>query len=137
MPDQRGKHPNARAHQFKPGESGNPAGRPRSSAGATIREWINELADKTEAHVRAVIADTDSPAAKVIAARRVLNAMLDSSTWKVVKDKDSGEEELYRTGESPGPAMDFDRIMDRTEGKPAQSVDMTHEHTGSLTVHIE
>ena len=37
-------------HRFKPGQSGNPAG--RKSAGATIREWWNVLAEQEQTEER-------------------------------------------------------------------------------------
>lgn len=120
---------------LKPAKKGdvlNPNGRPRSPAGATLREWLNVLIEKPERDLREIINDEDAPAAKVIAARRVLNAMLDSSTWKEVKDKDSDASEMYRTGDTPGPALDFDRIFDRTVGKPAQQVNVKGEMSHTI-----
>lgn len=108
MPDRRGKHPNARAHQFKPGESGNPAGRPKN-IGASVREWLNTMGKWTDAEVKAIIDSEGATREQKIAAHRVMS----------------------------NEGFDFDRIMDRTEGKPHQYVDMHQEHSGSIVVNIE
>ena len=101
----RGIHPNTRAalakHVFKPGQSGTPKGRP-ASAGATIKEWLNTLGEKQESDVRAVMKDESQPIAKRIAANMIMQALVDGDA--------------------------FDRVMDRTEGKPRQAV----EHSGEL-----
>lgn len=75
----------------------NPKGRP--SAGASIREWVNILVDWPDQKIRELIDDPDAPRAKKIAAHRVLS--------------DEG--------------ADFDRIMDRTEGRPKQVVEQSGE----------
>lgn len=82
-------------HQFPPGVSGNPAGRPKN-AGSSILEWVNALAESTMAQVKQALDDETAPMAKRIAAGRVLCAVAE------------GE--------------DFDRLCDRTLGKPVQGV---------------
>lgn len=124
-------NPNPRTDQleptkWKPGQSGNPAG--RKALGASVNEFMNSLEDATEADLRKIIDDPESGAKKVIAARRVLSAMQDSSMWR---EKD---DEMYRVGDTPGPGMDFDRIMDRTVGKPKQAVAVEGEM--SVTVNL-
>lgn len=84
-------------HRWKPGQSGNPAG--RKSYGAFVSEWMNSMAQWSLSQLEAVINDADAPAAKVAAAQRVRRAMLD--------DKLASE--------------DFDRCCDRTTGKPNQT----------------
>jgi hypothetical protein len=94
-------------YRFKPGQSGNPAGRP--SAGAAIKEWLYIMAEWTEKELKAVIADENSTASKKTAARVWLHA----TTM-----------DLNSAG-SPIAGAEFDRILDRTLGKPAQAVDIT------------
>lgn len=117
----------ANLRPFVKGEpSGNPKGRPRTPAGLTLREWLNEMVDKTETQIREILEDPKASAAKIIAAQRVLNAMQDSAMYR----EKNGE--LFRVGDTPGPALDFDRIMDRTEGKPAQTVNANVQGTMTL-----
>src|SRR4051812_5987958 len=64
------------AHRFKPGRSGNPAGRP-PRAGATIREWINTFGQKdlTELQLRKIARDAKAPWTKRTAAERILRTL--------------------------------------------------------------
>lgn len=149
-------------HRWKPGQSGNPAGRP-PNAGASLREWVNTFAAKglSRKQIEAIARDDSVPWPKQAAAIRVLrtteagdladmqpfldgDASLDQlrergvATAVVKKAKqrtrtvtdDAGrtettverEIELHdRSGE------DFDRVSDRTEGKPTQRVDVKHD----------
>ena len=99
---------------WRPGQSGNPAGRARG--GAYISEWLNTLLivdehgtpNYTQADLKEIVADDNAAPAKVIAARRILSAMKDGK--------------LPRGGADPKPGRDFDRIADRIEGKPAQHI---------------
>src|SRR5690242_5823000 len=43
------------AYRFKPGQSGNPAGRP--AAGAAVKEWLNIMQDWTRVQLQAVMED--------------------------------------------------------------------------------
>jgi hypothetical protein len=142
-------------HQFKPGESGNPAG--RKSAGATIKEQFNWLAeqDLNEAQVRKIARDKSLPWTRRAAAERILRTLeagdladmepalrgekdlttlrsegVNTEIVKKIKVKTrvtpDGEEVIEREMELHDRAgADIDRILDRTEGKPAQSVDHT------------
>lgn len=92
-----GKPP--KEHQWKPGQSGNPAG--RKSAGASIKEWINVLSEKTAEEVRDVLTDPLAPTAKVMAARMVLSATVEDVRDATVK------------------------VIEYTDGKPQQAVDIT------------
>lgn len=62
-------------HRWRPGESGNPAGRP--TAGLTIREHVNELArqDLTEAELRKIARNPETGWTKRAAAERILRTL--------------------------------------------------------------
>jgi hypothetical protein len=93
-------------YRWKKGQSGHPQGRP--TAGASILEWLNVMAEWPLAKIAGVTTDPDAPAAKLMAARRLLDAC---------------SEDRASSG-MPISGPDFDRIMDRTEGKPKQSMDV-------------
>lgn len=86
------------ATQFKKGQSGNPKGRP--PAGLSIREWLNTMQDWSVAEIQKLIRDPKATVAQKSAAR----------IWIAAASKGG---------------TDFDRIMDRTEGKAKQVVDLT------------
>ena len=96
---------------FKPGQSGNPAGRP--AAGASIREWVNQMADWPVSKIEAVFKDVDAAMSKLAAARCCLDAVSRNYT---------------NTG-IPVARGDLDFIMDRTDGKPLQRVDVKSDTT--------
>jgi hypothetical protein len=62
-------------HRFQPGQSGNPSG--RRTAGATVREWINVLAEQglTEDDLRRIARDRRLAWAKRTAAERMLKTL--------------------------------------------------------------
>lgn len=96
-------HPNSLANlkPVKPGEIRNPEG--RKTAGASIKEWVNAFAEWTVSEVKKVVDSPDATVAQLAAARTVLGSIVD------------GE--------------DFDRICDRTEGKPNQFNHLTSDGT--------
>ena len=102
-------HPNSLANlrSWEPGQSGNPAG--RKPAGLSLLEWINVMHTKTEADVQKIADDESEPVVKRVAAKAWLGAL--SSGW--FKGKREG-------------ADDLDRILDRTIGKPVQSMLIQH-----------
>lgn len=93
---------------WKRGDNPNPSGRP--NAGASIKEWINQMSGWALDDIKSVANDDKSPASKVVAARAILNAASKRTT---------------NTG-APICGPYFDRICDRTDGKPVATV----EHTG-------
>lgn len=148
-------------HRWQPGESGNPAG--RRTAGATIREWVNQFAaqDLTEAQVRRVARDPRSPWTKRAAAERVLRTMeagdladmdqllsgevslqglrdqgVNTSIIKKIKVKTrtlygeggpEGEEVTREVELHDRAGEEFDRICDRTDGRPTQTTHLTSD----------
>jgi hypothetical protein len=160
-------------YRFKPGQVGNPAGRP--AAGATIREWINRLAQEelTEAGLREVARDTKHPWTKRCAAERILRTLeagdladfaglfrgeisledlrgMGINTEVVKKFKQKTRKQMVGHGEDEHieeviereielhdrAGADFDRIMDRTAGKPGQVVEITGAGGGPLKTEI-
>jgi hypothetical protein len=144
--------------RWKPGQSGNPTGKPRS-AGYTLREWINRFAEDghTEDELRKIARGKANPWPMRAAAERVLRAIESAdladfeelvegtkrltqlrsegvNTAVVKKIKPCGERgfeiELHdRSG------VDFDRIIDRTDGRPTTAVEAEVEGE-KLTVRI-
>jgi hypothetical protein len=100
--------------RFKPGQSGNPAGRP--PAGLSIREWYNTMAEWTVSDITAVLEDGDAPASKIIAAKQVLDACSNV---------------VLESG-MPIRGQATDRICDRTHGKPKQAVELTGADGGPV-----
>lgn len=143
-------------HRFPPGQSGNPAGRP--TAGASVREWLNVLADKdlSEDEIRAIARDKKASWTKRTAAERMLRTLeagdiadfagllsgenrledlrgmgintevvkkFKQKTRKVSVGNGETEEVIEREIELHDRAGDdFDRICDRTEGRPKQEI---------------
>ena len=99
------------APPFRPGESGNPAGRP--NAGASVIDWLNVMAEWTRADLRTVVGDDTLPANKLAAARLWLDA---SST-----DRTSAG--------LPIATSALSELMDRLDGKPRQAVQVTSDTT--------
>lgn len=79
---------------WRPGQSGNPRG--RKSLGAYVSEHLNSFATWTPAQLRKRLKAKDVTAAELLAIRRLLSA----------------------TGEGTNAGADFDRVCDRTGGKP-------------------
>jgi hypothetical protein len=108
---------------WKPGQSGNPRGRRKGEASVT--EWINAFMvvsedgrpNYTEADLERICNDPNEGLAKKIAAHRLLGAAKDGDRFAVDR-----RGKVYPAGTDPEPGRDFDRICDRTEGKPIQSV---------------
>jgi len=139
-------------HRFKPGQSGNPGG--SRSAGAYLTEWLNALVLATEADLRRIVQDRRAPVLKRSAAERILHALMpplsafeglingtqtladleaagtDTSMIKKFKER----QEYNADGNVVGVTRElelhclageeFDRIADRTEGRPTQKLDV-------------
>lgn len=116
-----GHKPNLMA-PWKPGQSGNPNG--VGTAGSRIKTWINAMAAMPRAELLKVIEDEGAPTAKVIAARRLISAVREDAIYKVTKTGDA-----VRVGDSPGPGIDFARIVEHTDGKAKQSMDVQQDTT--------
>lgn len=99
---------------WKPGQSGNPRGRP--CMGLSILEWINQFAEWRESEIRTAAKDKAAPSAKRIAAKRVVAALSDAKN---------------ASGNLVG-GPEFDRILDRTVGKAIQREQVMHFGTGHL-----
>ena len=95
---------------WQPGQSGNPSGRPK---GVTYPgDWVRGLMDKTRAELQAIADDPATTAPRVIAAYQLLDAMHPSDA------------------RLRGVAAE--RVMDRTEGKPTQQVEVKQADTRSV-----
>ena len=129
-------------HRIQPGEVRNPRGRPRSTAGATLREWVNELmsSDIDAVGLRSIADDEREKPAKRIAASRILIA-LRAGTLKDFTPFLAGEktlEELHSEGvntsvvkkarvtakgdrelELHDGGVEYDRLVNSTELTPA------------------
>ncbi len=85
------------SQMWRPGESGNPRGRP--SAGLAVIEWINQLQDTPEAELIRIAGNEHGAPNKRAAAGLWLAAL--------------------------GNPEHLDRILDRTHGKPKQTIEST------------
>lgn len=146
-----------KAHRFKPGQVANPKGR-AASAGTSIREWVNSLAqrDLIEAQIRRIARDKRAPVTKRAAAERLLRTMEsgDLADLEPYLDGSKTLEELRKSGVNTEvvkkakartwtnrdgvviverelelhdrSGVDFDRVCDRTDGRPTQRLEMQH-----------
>lgn len=159
------QHPNSLANlaPAKPGDVRNPLG--IRSAGKTIREWINVLAQKdlTEAQLWKIVRDPNEPWTRRSAATRIVRSLergdladmenvLDGSmslrdlratgynteVVKKVKKKNLRSPDGEKIGEEievelfDRSGIDFDRIVEKTDGKDTQRI----ETEGTLNVNI-
>lgn len=121
-----GEHPNSRAalEPFRPGfDPRRRIGAP--SLGREVTAYMNMLGAEDqdgqalypEAELRAIIQDPRSAHAKVIAAQEILRARLEG---------------FDKIGRVPQAANSIDRIIDRTDGKPTQRIEVTRPKDRTL-----
>jgi hypothetical protein len=72
----------------------------------------------TVAELEEVVKDPTQPPSRILAAWRVLSACRDGRRY--VKDKHGN---VFEAGSDPEPGRDFDRIVDRMEGKPVARIE--------------
>lgn len=120
----------ANLKSWKPGQSGNPSGRPRgmvypSELLAGLLAMNDDGTPKyTKSDIQAIVDSDDSAPAIVIAAQWILQAMMDGKRY--VLDKD-GNPKLSTL--DPTPSRVRVELADRQEGKPTQKIEMMHtEH---------
>ncbi|HBF52395.1 MAG TPA: hypothetical protein DDW72_00550 [Afipia sp.] len=84
--------------------------------------WVGESGKPsyTTEDLEAIVRNPKAPPSKMLAARRILSACRDPTRY--VKDKHGN---VFPAGSDPEPGRDFDRIVDRLEGKP--TVRIEHE----------
>ena len=101
-------HPNSLANLAEPfGKNGDHPGRP-PNAGASIIEHINRMAMWDLSRVQAAADDPKASCSKRQAAKSLVRSMSD---------------EFAKNGR-PFAADDLDRVLDRTDGKPVQRVEV-------------
>lgn len=124
----------ANLRPWKPGFSPNPNGR---RAGFTyVSEWINALLivkeDGTSKYRKSdlekIVAQEDPGVSKAIAAQWLLNCMKSGECFVTGKD---GEILPARLDAEPG--RERERLMDRTEGKPAVTITHRQEPLPEIT----
>lgn len=93
--------------RFKPGQSGNPGGRPKGSVSLTTL-------------LRRALAEKSTPKGKKTVAEMIVDALLESA----------------RAGDQRAIQYVFDRI-DGPAGKPAEESDPAAEDIGTLREHLE
>jgi hypothetical protein len=101
--------------RYQPGQSGNPAGRP--AAGLSVIENMNLMADFTEAQLEAIADDPDESWAKRAAAAQMLACIGHRAD-----------------GDARQAGADFDRLLDRTVGRPQQAITVETPGRGIETV---
>lgn len=102
---------------FKEGESGNPAGRPPGAKSfATILNKLLDLeasdADKTDEEIKAMFPEGKVTKREILMTRLLIRAL---------RDPDS---------------KSMERLMNRVEGRPIETVKQTHEITTDKTINL-
>lgn len=113
----------ANLKRWKPGQSGNPSGRPRGMVyPSELLAGLLAMNDDgtprhTKSDIQAIVDSDDSAPALVIAARWILDGMSDGQRWVLGKDG-----ELRPTALDPTPSRVRESLADRLEGKPIARV---------------
>ena len=118
----RGQHPNSRANlqPWKPGQSGNPKG--RTTFGATYREWVAEFARED---------DSGAPKYSMAALREIANADDDAPVSAPKRLAAVDMLEALEGGQQRHAAAN--RLFDRSEGKPGQSIAISADAAPQVT----
>lgn len=88
----------------------------RPSAGIALKEWINAMQGMSSEEYRAILDDPKETGVRKAAARVWLH----------------GSSAEFNASGMPIAGPDFDRIFDRTEGKPTQAVEVTGKDGGEI-----
>ena len=105
---------NSIGKQFQPGESGNPGGMPEGTA--QPGRWLRSLADATPDDLRSIVDDPKASAAKIGAARLLLD----------LADAEGTPESRRRA---------LAELLDRCEGRPRQAVDVSGDLRAASVVY--
>ena len=139
----------ANLKHFPKGSNGNQKGR-SLTAGASIREWMNAMANYTEAELRHINQSARFPASKRAAALQLMRAITcpDMADFAGIIEGDKSLQQARKEGVDTtlvkkfkvrhtehGPTRELelhdpageaiDRVMDRTEGKPKQTTEIS------------
>ena len=121
-----GHHPNSLANlrpPWRPGQAGNPDGRKPGVVYVSehVSSLLAESADGTPRYTKAdlekIVGDEKEAPGRVIAARWVLTCMADGRRWVVDRDG-----KLKPAALDPEPGRAIERLTDRLEGKPTQTL---------------
>jgi hypothetical protein len=104
------------ANRFKPGQSGNPAGRP--AAGARVIEAWHNLADKSVQELTNLVENPNTGWARKVAAQQMLKAL----------DAENDPEQAGRSA---------DRVLDRTVGKPTQAITVDNPNGAAFQIQAQ
>lgn len=123
---------NANLKHFKPGQSGNPLGRP--AAGLSIREEINRMADYSEDKLRKVARDKSESWNTRVAAERMICA-LEYTDLKEFERVITGEETLREAAERGINTEVVKKLKRRTRTTKSEGGDPVTETEVEIELH--